>query len=197
MEYNGFKYWNLSYLDVDDYRQEVSNKEGLYSWVFWPPLDSTNSIEEILKSLFHYQKVNLSYSEKTVKFKFSIEVNESSFPDTNNLFGLSKDKADKLTNYLVVQKNKEKFCDFFKDLCFSRPFYIGKATSVRKRLLQHITETNSSTIRRTLREQNINSNQIWIGTKELTLSGNDEGLSNIFEEILQRTIKPGLTKRPG
>lgn len=197
MKYNGFKYWNLSYLDVDEYRREVSKEEGLYSWVFWPPLDSETSTEDILKILLHFQNVNLSYPEKTVKFKFSVEVNESSFPRTSNLFGLSKDKADKLINYLSVPDNKEKFSVFFKDLCFSRPFYIGKATSIRKRLLQHITEVNSSMIRQTLRQQKINSNQVWVGIKELSLSGKNEGLSNIFEEILQRTIKPGLTKRPG
>ena len=48
---------------------------------------------------------------------------------------------------------------------------------------------------RTRIKQKIPETQIWIGYKEIPMNANDE-MNRVFEEIISRNIKPGLTKKP-
>lgn len=190
---NGFQYRNLSYLEA--YPDDIPSYEGIYSWVYWPKL-APNKVDynKLLLILDDFKNVNLCYSERTEKFKFTVEIVESGFPSNENLFGLSDKKAMTLANYLKNDLNRMLFADFFQNLCFYRPFYVGKAINLQLRLKAHFNYRTD--LRFELKKQQINPNEIWVGIKKVSLSNNQQ-LSTIFEEILQRVLKPGLTKRPG
>jgi len=192
--HNNTVYYNLSFLL--NYIEEIREAEGIYYWVYYPNFDPDSILIEDLKTLLHkYTQTNLSLSEVSEQFKFKVEVCESAFPSNNRIFGLSSEKEDKLVLYLQSGiSNTRTFHNFFQDACLRRPFYIGKALKLRSRLKQHMS--GRSDILKTLSEKKVNFNDIWIGTQEVSLN-TEESISNIFEEILQRIIKPGLTQRPG
>lgn len=193
IKHNGFAYKNLSYLEA--WTDDITLQEGIYSWVYWPNLTSKGTrLSDFIDSLNQYKNVTLAYPEITQKFKFHVSVLESGFPKNDTLLGLSTDKEKRLLAFLKEEDNRKIFADFFQNLCFSRPFYVGKAVSLRSRLTQHFKYQTD--LRFELERVNINPNQIWIGTKTINLTS-DNQLSDIFEEILQRILKPGLTMRPG
>ena len=192
--HNNVTYYSLPFLL--DYPEDISEKEGIYYWVHYPDFNpDTFLFEEIRIILERYSKTNISLSETSEQFKFKVEVGESSFPSNNRLFGLSQEKEGNLILFLKTDKKNVKiFRDFFKDACLRRPFYVGKAINLRNRLKQHFT--GKSDLIKILSDKSIKLNNIWIGYQEITLTS-EENLSNVFEEILQRIVKPGLTQRPG
>ncbi len=194
IEHNDFFYLNMSYLEAST--DDITNKEGIYSWVYWPKLNpKEKDVSSFIAPLNKYKNVNLTYPERTTKFKFTVKVRESSFPQKDTLLGLSIDKERTLLKYLNLEKNRITFSNFFKNMCFSRPFYIGKAICLQKRLKQHLTYKTDLRFE-IEKHSNINPNEIWIGINTIELT-TDDNLSDIFEEILQRILKPGLTLRPG
>ncbi|MBK8394596.1 MAG: GIY-YIG nuclease family protein [Leptospiraceae bacterium] len=77
-----------------------------------------------------------------------------------------------------------------------RPFYIGKAKNIRKRLANHFSQVASSILTE-LDKQEISYHDIYIGYRQIERVSENEKLNGIFEEIAQRMLKPGLTIRPG
>jgi len=82
---------------------------------------------------------------------------------------------------------------------FSRPFYVGKADNLQARIKDH--STGNSRILSHIRAQEINNEEVWVGFYELNhlsdLDNTSENINDVFEEIFQRIVKPGLTQRPG
>lgn len=195
---NLINYEKLSYLETyyDDPKTGIPEESGIYYWVFWPDFDYLNISEsDLIQRLLYYTNNTLFFKE-TIRgpYKFEAEIREQSYRTNGNLFGLSKSKEIKLINYLKDPLNKKSFYEFFKEVCFSRPFYIGKANNLRRRLVtQHFKGTTE--VLPEIDKLSINYSDIWVGYKTIQ-DVNKEGLNNIFEEILSRRIKPGLTKKP-
>jgi len=179
-----------------EYPEEIQEKEGIYFWNYYPVFDALHSdYIEIRKVLEKYSRTNISLSEVAEQFKYRVEVGECAFPNNSRLFGLSEEKEEKFVNFLKSnQNNITLFHDFFKDACLRRPFYVGKALNLRNRLKQHFQ--GRSEILQILFEKKVSYNDIWIGLQETNFDF-EESISNIFEEIIQRITKPGLTQRPG
>jgi hypothetical protein len=191
---SGFDYSSLSYLDKW-YQDDIPESEGIYSWVFYPEFDPKEiTTDELMETLLSYTKTRISTQESTTKFKFEVTIDDSWYGARESIFGLSSKSEKQLRLYLAEEGNKIHFHDFFKHLCFLKPFYVGKALNLKQRIGQHIRY--KSEIRDTVDSLDISTSQIWIGYREIALKTN-ENISKIYEEILQRTIKPGLTKRPG
>lgn len=192
VEHSGFHFKELAYLE--SYFEDIPEKEGIYSWVYWPRFDPYNSSENAINSCIkEFTTTNLTTIERTEKFKFRVEVGESGFPQNGNLFGLNEDKSAALWRFVSEKKNRSAFANFFKYICFSRPFYIGKADNLRMRLVQHFRYQTK--LRSLIDDNHISSNKIWVGFSGIELS-QESGLNIIFEEILQRTLKPGLSLKP-
>lgn len=192
------KYEKLAYLKdyYDDPISGIPEESGIYYWVFWPDFDpKAISEQDLIDKLLNYTKNSLFFKE-TVRgpYKFEAEIREQTYKLNGNLFGLSNSKHFKLINYLKDPTNKQSFCDFFKEVCFSRPFYVGKANNLRTRLVgQHFKGLTE--ILPEIDKLAINYSDIWVGYKVIH-DTTKTGLNNIFEEILSRRIKPGLTKKP-
>lgn len=190
---NNFKFKSLAFLEA--YQEDIPCTNGIYTWVFYPNLDPQfDDYQKYIEKLNIFTKIDIFLKEKYQKFKFTVEVYESGFPKNGNLFGLSNKKDDVFKTFLLEQKNRVNFELFFKLICFSRPFYIGKALNLRSRICQHIN--SSSGIRHVLEDLEIESKYIWIGYQEMNIT-NEQDISNIIEEISQRILKPTLTVRPG
>lgn len=181
------------------YPDVIPDKPGIYYWFYWPEYDLENiTAEELLKKLKEYTHTNLRFPENFNKFKYSISVSESLlYKNEKELLGLSTKKTEELILYLKENiVNVQQFAAFFQEACFLKPFYVGKANSLNNRLRQHFNKKNDSHIIDKIELNKINFNNIWVGYKILEVSTN-EIICNIYEETLQRIIKPGLTIRPG
>lgn len=187
------EYQNLSYLI--NYTENIPEVSGVYYWVYWPEYDIEKiSYENAIKILEDYSLGTLSFPECFSKFKYKVEVSELGFPDNNNILGLSDSKSKLLLEHLKSDESLKYFLKIFKETCFLKPFYIGKAKNLRNRLKQHFN--GYSEIIRQIDNSKISYNNIWVGYKIVEDNLNEE-VSTIIEEIVQRIVKPGLTKRPG
>jgi hypothetical protein len=180
------------------FHNEIPTKSGIYSWVFWPFKES--HIKEVnfsilINTIKYFSAVNINYSEtSSTGYKFEVSVKEKGFE--NNFIGLSLKKEEQLKNYLKASEdNRNNFLEYLKLVCISRPFYVGKADNLNQRLRQHFEGVNSD-ILRFLRDQKINFNDVLICFELIDMQF-DDSINNVYEEITQRIIKPGLTKRPG
>jgi hypothetical protein len=99
-----------------------------------------------------------------------------------------------LKSFINSKKGKEVIYEFFKDIYFSKPFYVGKANNLNSRIDSHLS--NGSKISKKLDELNIAPNCVWVGYK-ITDVTDDLEISNILEEIMQKILKPGLTEKAG
>lgn len=198
MLFNGITYNKLSYLEqfYKDPSDGIPEKSGIYFWVHWPEYDpNTIIINDLIDILSEFSSKSLQSPEEIIgKYKFKVRVEEQRFNRKSNPFGISDSQKNKLIKYLSDPKNANPFFDFFKEICFARPFYIGKAINLRSRLAgQHF---NSKTrIIPEIDSQNIKHSEIWVGYKIIPSQGSDE-ISTLMEEILSRNIKPGLTIKP-
>jgi hypothetical protein len=195
---NVINYERLSYLIqyYDDALNGIPESSGIYYWVYWPDFEySSISTQDLTDKLLEFTTRSLFFKEVIRgPYKFEAEIREQTYPSNGNFFGLSHSKQNKLLAYLNLEDNKRIFHDFFKEVCFSRPFYIGKANNLRRRLVsQHFK--GKTEVLPEIDGLSINYSDIWVGFKIID-DPNDEGLNNIFEEILSRKIKPGLTKKP-
>ncbi len=180
----------------DDPIDGIPKKSGVYYWVYWPTIKKNISVQDLEKRLLEYSKSNLLFSEKMKGvYKFQAIISEQWYRDNGNVFGLSDDKKDKLLDYLKSdQKNLDFFLDYFERVCFSRPFYIGKANNLRSRLVNNHFKGKSEILKQ-INLCKIPTTDIHLGF-ELTNDDATEKVNVIFEEIFSRRIKPGLTKKP-
>jgi len=170
--------------------------------VYWPNLENFISNEDdYWKMLQVFSSKRIADFSRFSDFKFEITVIESSFKSLCDEdivpFGISENKSKKLRDYIKSEENRRKFNDFLKSAIFSRPFYVGKADDLHKRLKDH--SSGRSKILSQIRSQGINNEDIWVGYFELNdfNEKNDKQINDVFEEIFQRIVKPGLTQRPG
>ena len=197
MIHNEAKYFKLSYLKhhLNDEFDSLSHRNGIYYWVYWPKFDQ-NKIgqKDLVNLIIEFSEKKLTYSEPIKgKYKFEGNIVEQGFKNNGNLFGLASKKSKVLKNYLQDSDNIKEFASFFKELCFARPFYIGKANDLKDRLKSHFNY--QSGVLDQIDKAKINHSQIWVGYK-LIEDKTNSGLNVIFEEIFSRTLKPGLTKKP-
>ena len=199
MIFNGIPFEKLSYLKqfYSDPSNGIPEESGVYYWIYWPDFDPhTISIKRLEDRLQEYSKKNLQFPEILKgKYKFIAEIKEQRF-DKNEapILGLSQGKKKKLLNHFNTRQNIIDFHIFFKEICFARPFYIGKANNLRQRLVNGHFKSRSEILPELL-DQKINDSDIWIGYKLIPINI-DSQLNTIFEEILSRNLKPGLTKKP-
>lgn len=174
----------------------IPNKSGIYYWVYWPTIKPTISLDDLEKRLLEYSKNNLLFSETLVgKYKFQAVISEQWYRDNDNIFGLSEVKKNRLIKYLKSDPNNVKFfLEFFKRVCFSRPFYIGKANDLRKRLVNDHFKGNSEILPQ-IQQSKIPRTDVYVGYELINDKASDR-VNVIFEEIFSRRMKPGLTKKP-
>ncbi|MBP6738731.1 MAG: hypothetical protein KA146_02015 [Leptospiraceae bacterium] len=180
-----------------NYIEDIPEFGGVYFWIYSPNLEMyINNFDEFRLSLLKFTKVNLSFSEKFYKFKYAIDVKEFIFPDKGTILGLDSNKENDLLDFLQDLENRKYFAKYIKEISFMRPFYIGKAKNIRKRLANHFSQVASSILTE-LDKQEISYHDIYIGYRQIERVSENEKLNGIFEEIAQRMLKPGLTIRPG
>jgi hypothetical protein len=198
---NSFKFNTLKYIQYDS--SIIPYTEGIYKWVYWPNIENfIHNEDEYWKMLCLFSTKRLAEFSNFSDYKFEITVIESSFQRLNykNIepFGLSINKSECLKSYIRCDENRRKFNDFLKSVVFSRPFYVGKANNLQNRIKDH--SNGNSKILKYIRDQEISNEEIWVGTYELnnlSHSTESENINDVFEEILQKIVKPGLSQRPG
>ncbi|WP_461116886.1 hypothetical protein [Spirosoma jeollabukense] len=182
--------------NIDDPIDGIPSSYGIYQWVYWPDFDAnlikTKDLIDILKE---YSLKNF-YIEEEIRglYKFHAKIWEQGFRDNNNMFGLSDKKNSELETHLLSRSNIISFNDFFKEICFVRPFYLGKANNLRSRLSQHFTAKTN--VIPEIIKSGIPEQHIWVGYKEVKYNPTERAINNIFEEIYSRRVKPGLTIKP-
>ena len=198
MDFNGFTYQRLNVLkkDINHPKTGIPNDYGIYKWVYWPKFNvKTISQIDLINLLKTYTTCNF-YIEEELKgyFKFHAKIWEQGYKDNNNIFGLSNKSTLELESFLTVRANLPFFSDFFKEICFARPFYLGKANDLNVRLSNHIA--GKSNVMPSIAAKGISESDIWIGYKIIPNSNLTPKLNTIFEEIYTRKVKPGLSIKP-
>lgn len=198
MDINGITFNRLSYLEqfYSDPLNGIPENSGIYFWVYWPEYDyNLVSPKDLINLLIEFSSKSLQSPEEIVgRYKFKVRVEEQRFEKKSNPFGLSDSQKNKLFKYISDPNNSRSFFDFFKEICFARPFYIGKAINLRSRLGSQHFKSRTRLIPEIDREC-IKHSEIWVGYKIIPIQGGEE-ISTIMEEILSRNIKPGLTIKP-
>lgn len=198
--HNGIQYEKLSFLQINyaDPKNGLPKDPGIYFWVYWPKFDeNTITVSDLEKKLIEFSEKNLQFPEELRgTYKFIAEVKEQKFDKHSSpLFGLSQGQRKKLIRYLGTGRaNIVSFSTFFQEVCFTRPFYVGKANNLRSRLRSYHFK-GKTPILGELTNQKIPETEVWIGYKKINMNAGDE-MNNVFEEIISRNIKPGLTKKP-
>lgn len=196
-----FKYYTLKYVQIE--QNVIPSTGGVYKWVYWPNLENyVENGNDYWDLLCVYSSKKLTEESSFNDFKFDITVVESSYNACNSNydvpFGLSDAKGHVLKDFLQEKENRCELNRYLKPIVFSKPFYVGKADNLYARIKDHYS--GNSKLLPYIRDQGINFEDIWIGYYVLNGVDNTKNTSNIndvFEEVLQRIVKPGLTKRPG
>ena len=182
------------------FQDEIPNDPGNYYWVYSPWKKKSDDYEVLVKRIQKFSSVVLSFEEIFKSQKTLIKVNEISFNDYNesNFLGLGDKAKNSLNNFLLKSpKNRAYFCNFMHELALYRPFYIGKADDLKRRIKQHIGGHGSSPIMERIRKSEIPFDEIYIGYEEMPLFDNSADILNVFEELTQRLLRPQLTKKFG
>ena len=204
MEVDNKEYQTLIYYSDQDFINKIPDRPGNYFWVHYVNIPENCSLSDVRKFLSEYSKVDFNIPEEGGGAKFYYKIGEMGFAykigemglvQSNTIFSLSKGKEEVLLEHLTNPSYLNEFIQFFKELCFKRPFYIGKAIDLRSRIKDHIKGRGNSPIKKAIEEANVDKNHIWIGYQEI--SQIDETILNIYEEITQKKLKPGLTKKFG
>jgi len=198
MEVNGFKFGKLDVLrkNISDSALGIPAEYGIYQWVYWPDFDErTISKLQLVNLIKEYSKQNFFIEEEFLgTYKFRAKIWEQGFRENGNMFGLN-DKSDReLEDYLSDPLNLPFFSAFFKEICFIKPFYLGKANNLRSRLSQHF-ESKSKIVPQII-AKGIPEKDIWVGYKKIGQPSPGSKINTIFEEIYSRRVKPGLTIKP-
>ena len=198
MKYQEIIFQKLSYWlqYFDDVPNGIPTNSGIYYWVYWPQFNPSKiSLQELESILLGYTQKSLFFSESLKgTYKYEAEINELGYPQNGNIFGLPPSRKAKLVDYLQNRDNLVSFHRFFKEVCFSRPFYVGKANDLRRRLVTEHFQGKTEVIPE-IDKHNISYTDIWVGYRIIN-DPSKEGINVIFEEIFSRRIKPGLTKKP-
>jgi len=190
---------NLAYLKINV--ADIPDTAGTYYWYHWPQFPDSITRCDLIKLLQQFSSRNLIVSEEIFGLRNNIKITERVFDlrkidNINTILGLSEFKSNELLNFIFNDTiGFSFFRDFFKEMCFSRPFYIGKAKNLRSRLFSHFERRNSKILDR-LDEFEIPQTEVWISWKETPNLGDIE-MAYIFEEIIQRKLKPGLVEKYG
>jgi hypothetical protein len=190
---------NLAYLKINV--ADIPDTSGTYYWYHWPQFPDSIARCDLIKLLQLFSSRNLIVSEEIFGLRNNIKITERIFElrnidNTNTILGLSEFKSNELLKFIFNDDLCFSFFrDFFKEMCFSRPFYIGKAKNLRSRFVYHFERRNSKILDR-LDEFEIPQTEVWISWKETPNLGDTE-MAYIFEEIIQRKLKPGLVEKYG
>lgn len=135
IKYEKLSYWRFIYNDTVN---GIPTNSGIYFWVYWPEFDaSTITVNELNDHLIAFCEKNLQFPE-TLKgtYKFIAHIHEQKYLEGSSpLFGLSESKRQDLLEYFRESRsNIEDFAIIFKEICFARPFYVGKSNNLRSRL---------------------------------------------------------------
>jgi hypothetical protein len=198
MTYNGFEFNKLDFLkkNIDDPKDGIPSDYGIYQWVYWPEFDPLKITQPALLNLLKEYSAQNFYIEEEIKgtYKFHAKIWEQGYRDNSNIFGLSGSKSLELERFLNVPANLVSFSVFFQEICFVRPFYLGKANNLRSRLQDHFN--SKSNVMPEIVAKGVAENQIWVGYKTMPYNKTEARLNNIFEEIYSRRVKPGLSIKP-
>ena len=198
MTINGFTFDTLDSLrkNLKDTVLGIPAAYGIYQWVYWPEFDEmTITQAQLVALLKDYSKQNFYIEEEFLgTFKFQAKIWEQGFRENNNMFGLSDKSNKELEDYFAIRANISFFSAFFKEICFIKPFYLGKADNLRLRLSQHFS--GRSIIIPQIIAKAITEKDIWVGYKEINRPAPGSKINTIFEEIYSRRVKPGLTIKP-
>jgi hypothetical protein len=190
-EYKTFLY----YSDSDNINQ-IPELSGNYYFVHYINIDSKLGVNESWKALKNFSSVDFDNSEEGKGQKYFYKVRELSFKDynPNSVLGLKAERATTLFEYLSSSNlNLNKFLSYYRDLCFTRPFYIGKAQNLRSRISQHVR--GSSNILKEIDSHSIDKDCIWISFEIIDQEAPE--ILNIYEEIAQKFLKPSITEKFG
>jgi len=194
MQLNGFEYFNLSYLIDNNGLNDLPEVEGIYNWVYWINFEPQNiTTDELIQVLEKLSAQNLVIPSNFKNYKYEVNVTDRKFGE-NNLFGLSNDKKEILLEFIKSEKGKKDIHWLLMNIYFSKPFYVGKANNIKQRIYSHCR--SSSKISSYLEESNIYQKNIWVGIRKTPLESNKD-INVVFEEIMQKIIKPGLTEKAG
>lgn len=198
MNFNGFIYNKLDVIrrDITDPVTGIPNEYGIYKWVYWPEFDTaTISQSDLIDLLKIYSAKNFYIEEElTGLFKFQAKIWEQGYKENDNLFGLSTKKHGELQTFLSSRSNIVFFGDLFKEICFARPFYLGKANDLQQRIKNHMA--GKSNVIPDITNKAIPEKDVWVGYKIIPSITTSPSLNTIFEEIYTRRVKPGLSIKP-
>lgn len=183
---------------LKEYPDRIPDKPGNYFWYYYPNNLETSRLEkeELRKFFEEFSTKKLYHLIPFENPKFKISFQEHDFAKDKPL-GLNSEKFELLIEFLTDKKsNYEYFVKFFKEICFSRPFYIGKAIKLRKRLKQHFEMQGGSEILEIIDKNKINYSDIYVEVDLLDFDYHED-ISDIFEIIWQSKLKPGLVKKFG
>jgi hypothetical protein len=196
INFNGFIYHKLDELKSDI--TLIPSNYGIYKWVHWPEFDFQSiTPNELCDLLLNFSKVDFQFEENLIgKYKFKATIAEQGFKDNSNIFGLSDEKHLEIKSFLQDRNSITFFSEFFKEVCFARPFYLGKANNLQGRLKDHIK--GRSNILKEIISQSVKESDIWVGYKNIPLIPQTTitNINNILEEIYTRRLKPGLSIKP-
>lgn len=201
LNYNSITFRKLAFLQkyFDDATDGIPRQSGIYYWVYYPEFNPLTITVPTLRTLLeNFTSKSLKYKEDLKgRYKYLVEVIEQGFSENGDFMGLTPSKTTDMINFLSASPgNIGIFHTFFVEVCFSRPFYVGKANNLRDRLANKHFKRYDSEILNEIDKQTISYNDIWVGWKEIPSLATGEQINVIFEEILSRTVKPGLTKKP-
>jgi hypothetical protein len=182
------------------FQEEIPSKPGNYFWVYSPWRKKSDDFDILVARINKFSNVVLSFEEIFKSQKTLIKVNEISFNDYKNssFLGLGDNAKACLIDFLETSvENRAYFCSFMHDLAFLRPFYIGKADDLQRRIKQHMRGDGSSPIMKKIRSSQISFDEIYIGYDEIAVFQNNKEVLNVFEELTQRLLRPQLTKKFG
>jgi hypothetical protein len=210
---NGINYKRLSFLTAR-YKKDpalIPQKPGMYFWIFFPDFDpKTISINDFRDLMIYYTNSQPFFFEKIKgRYKYQGVIYENRFnfdfiksiqdPNATNIesktiFSLSTEKENKLLNELQSNRSHmEYFHSYFKELCFYRPFYVGKADNLFDRLEDHFNDQTE--VVPEIKRRKIKMHDIFLGYKTIPTTMQTD-LNVILEEIFSKTVKPGLTLKP-
>ncbi len=194
---NNRNYKTFLYYSDSDYINEIPELSGNYYFVHYINIPSNYNLFTSWKLLKQFSLVDFDSSEEGRGQKYFYKVRELTFRDYNptSVFGLSQARESKLYEHLASSaKTLEKFLTYYRELCFARPFYIGKAINLRSRINQHLKGV-SSPILGQIQERSIDKDNVWISYDVIEQDSDD--VLNIYEEIAQKFLKPSITEKFG